>query len=458
MSDQNLDGNNAEPESTGIPADPTNPNAEPAQAPITEPIAAQDCDTADGAQQTPPAAPPSPYGTPPMPPEPQAANDTFQGQATPQQPIAAQEQTAPVGQAIPQGYTQHIPQPPTQQYGVPAQNPYGYQQQPYGQQNAQQPYGQSPSQPPYGQPYGQPYQPPQQPPYGGSAGYQPPQPPQPPYQPYGVSGQEPPKRKVWPWVLVGCILIGLLGLGGCVGCVACTAYMADSGRSNSYSYNYPYDDSYDYNYNYGDEYGYDPDDYSSLFAYSYSEIMENKDLYDNTIENGMISNGIYEVGVDIEPGRYFIEGDPTAEGRYGLYEPNDDAVDSYEMSESIVYFGNYYADLEKGDIIVFSPAADQHMMAVADATFAPTAPYSSGLYLVGTDIPAGTYTVTYEQDAALNASAEAAAYIMKDLEWDDDSITDEYYAAKGGSHTITVEDGQWVEAYAVTLTPVEASS
>ena len=63
-----------------------------------------------------------------------------------------------------------------------------------------------------------------------------------------------------------------------------------------------------------------------------------------------------------------------------------------------------------------------------------------------------------EQDAALNASAEAAAYIMKDLEWDDDSITDEYYAAKGGSHTITVEDGQWVEAYAVTLTPVEASS
>lgn len=355
---------------------------------------------------------------------------------------------------MPQGYTQHIPQPPTQQYGAPAQNPYGYQQQPYGQQNAQQPYGQSTSQPPYGQPY----QPPQQPPYGGSAGYQPPQPPQPPYQPYGVSGQEPPKRKVWPWVLVGCILIGLLGLGGCVGCVACTAYMADSGRSNSYSYNYPYDDSYDYNYNYGDEYGYDPDDYSSLFTYSYSEIMENKDLYDNTIENGMISNGIYEVGVDIEPGRYFIEGDPTAEGRYGLYEPNDDAVDSYEMSESIVYFGNYYADLEKGDIIVFSPAADQHMMAVADATFAPTAPYSSGLYLVGTDIPAGTYTVTYEQDAALNASAEAAAYIMKDLEWDDDSITDEYYAAKGGSHTITVEDGQWVEAYAVTLTPVEASS
>ena len=52
---------------------------------------------------------------------------------------------------------------------------------------------------------------------------------------------------------------------------------------------------------------------------------------------------------------------------------------------------------------------------------------------------------------------EAAAFLMKDLEWDDDSITDRYYAAKGGSHTITVADGQWIEAYGVTLTPVDAS-
>lgn len=383
-------------------------------------------------EQNPDGASPSPDSNEPMDPN---------GQPMPQSDQAVHQQPAPQGQAMPQGYTQQIPQPPTSQYGAPS-SPYGqpYQQQPYYNQ----------------QPYGQPYQPPQQPPYGAT-GYQPPQ--QPPYPPYGMQGQEPPKKKVWPWVLVGCILIGLLGLGGCVGCVACTAVMADSNRSSSYYDPYDYGYDYDYNYGYDDDYDFDfdSDDYSSLFTYSYSDIMASKDSYDNTIEGGMISNGIYEVGVDIEPGRYFMEGDPTVESQYIVYEAADSSSKEYDLTESVVYFGNYYADLEKGDIIVFSPVSDQRMMAVADAEFSPAAPYGSGLYLVGTDIPAGTYTVKYEDASAVNASMEAAAFLMKDLEWDDDSITDRYYAAKGGSHTITVADGQWVEAYGVTLTPVDAS-
>ncbi|WP_139653334.1 hypothetical protein [Raoultibacter phocaeensis] len=306
--------------------------------------------------------------------------------------------------------------------------------------------------------YGQPYQPPHQP--YGAGGYQPPQPPQTPQPPYGSYNQEPPKKKVWPWVLVGCLLIGLLGLGGCVGCVACSAIVSsDYDRSNSRYYDsYDYDPyEYDYNYDYDDLYDGYFDDYSSMYTYTYSEIMSDKNSYDNVIENGRISNGVYEVGVDIEPGRYFMEGDPTEEGYYVLYDPDDDRADSYEMDESVAYFGNYYVDLDRGDIIVFSPSGDQSMMAAADASFAPTAPYAGGLYLVGTDIPAGTYTVNLDEAAAANAASEAAAFIMKDLEWDDDSITDRYYTVKGGSHTITVKNGQWLEAYAVTLTPTDAS-
>lgn len=361
--------------------------------------------------------------------------------------------------AAPLGYTQHIPQPPAQQPhgydrspGTQAQAPYGYQQVPYGQ-----PY--QPPQPPFGQPaggqqppaYGQPYQPPQQP-FGGSA-YQPPHPPYPPYGAYGQA-QQPPKKKVWPWVLVGCLLIGLLGLGGCVGCVACTAVMADSGRSSSY-YD-PYD-RYDYDYGYNYDFDNGLGDSSPLLTYSYSEITADKDSYDNVIENGRISNGIYEVGADFAAGRYFFEGDPDTEGRYIVYKPVENGGGNYELRESVVYFGNYYADLEAGDIIVFSPAATEHAMtAVADASFAPAAPYRGGLYLVGTDIPAGTYTVEYDESAAANATMEAAAYIMKDLEWDDDSITNEYYAVKGTHHTVTVTEGQWIEAYAVKLVPSAA--
>ena len=366
-----------------------------------------------------------------------------QAAAAPTEPAAYQTP------AMPQGYTQHIPQPPTESFGGGAHSPYGYQQPPaYGQQPYGQPYTQQ-------QAYGQPYQPPQQ--SYGAGGYQPPHPPQTPYPPYNAYGQEPPKKKVWPWVLVGCLLIGLLGLGGCVGCVACTAMVADSDRSsNRYYDSYDYD-PYDYNYDYDNLFDDLYDDYDYSYGYTYSDIMSDKSNYDNVIENGRISNGVYEVGVDIEPGRYFMEGDPTKENHYVLYDPDDDKTDSYEMDEAVVYFGNYYVDLDKSDIIVFYPDADQSMMAVADSSFAPTAPYTGGLYLVGTDIPAGTYTVKLDDEAAANASAEPAAFIMKDLEWDDDSITDQYYTVKGGSHTITVRDGQWVEAYAVTLTPADAS-
>lgn len=392
---------------------------------------------AEDLQQAPP--PPSPFGTPsveqvigaPV----QPSEQPMAQPAATQQPFGVQpqpEQPAYRAPAMPQGYTQQIPQPAAPQ--------------PYGQPHNAGAYQQPPA-------YGHPCQPPLHP-YGGNA-YQPPQQPYPPYGAYGQ--QQPPKKKVWPWVLVGCLLIGLLGLGGCVGCVACTAVMADSGCSNSYCD--PHDE-YGYNYEHGYNYEYDNgrDGSPSPFTYSYSEITADKSSYDNVIENGRISNGIYEVGIDFAAGRYFFEGDPILEGRYIVYEPTGSGSSEYEIEESVVYFGNYYADLEAGDIVVFSPAANEHAMtASADASFSPVAPYRGGLYLVGADIPAGAYTVEYDENAAANATMESAAYIMKDLEWDDDSVTDEFYAVKGTRHTITVTEGQWLEAYAVVLTPADAS-
>ncbi|MEG0503743.1 MAG: hypothetical protein RR547_03790 [Raoultibacter sp.] len=337
-----------------------------------------------------------------------------------QQPPAQPQPT----QSMPQGYTQQIPQPPTQGYGVPPQNPYGYNQQP--------PYGQQP-------PYSQPYQPPQQ-----------------PYQGYNPYGQQPPKKKVWPWVLVGCLLIGLLGLGGCVGCVAMTAYIADSNSSYDRSYD-NYDYGYDYNYDFNDDFG-----SSQAYTFTYSEILSGNSSLESKIVDDTATNGVYRIGASdgLPAGRYFLEGDPALDGYYEVYTPSDSSStassDSFELAESITYIGNYYADFSAGDIVVFKPAAKQLMMPVDKASFTPESPYKSGLYLVGTDIPAGSYKVTLDETAAAGANNESAAYIMKDLEWDEDSILNEYYAIKGSNHTIEVKDGQWVEAYAVTLTPANA--
>ena len=49
---------------------------------------------------------------------------------------------------------------------------------------------------------------------------------------------------------------------------------------------------------------------------------------------------------------------------------------------------------------------------------------------------------------------ESAAYVMKDLEFEDDSIVETKYVIAGGSQTITVTDGQYVELFAAVMEPM----
>ena len=102
------------------------------------------------------------------------------------------------------------------------------------------------------------------------------------------------------------------------------------------------------------------------------------------------------------------------------------------------------------------PASDDlQMYPIADAEISLEAPYTSGCYRVGVDIPAGTYTITAQDDASEFTDEECAAYIMQDLEFDDDSITGTYYVLAGSSQTITVEEGDYLELFAAVATPAE---
>lgn len=312
-----------------------------------------------------------------------------------------------------------MPPPP------PIQQPYAQQpQQPY----VQQPYGQAPQQP-YGQ---QPYGAAPQPPYG--------YPVQPPYP----AAPQQPKKKVWPWVLAGCLLVFLLGIGGCVGCVSCATMLGDR-YSNSYD-----DSDYSYTYPYGDS----SDEPSTSGSFTYEAIKEAAGDLPNEIANGKCSPGVYRVGAgqDIEPGRYFFEGSTDAEGYFSVFD-DADTSGNYGVESAIAYFGNYFADLEEGDLVVFMGADDDRMYTADKANFKPEAPYESGLYRVGTDIPAGTYAIAVQNEAAAVADQDSAAFVMKDLAFDDDSITDTKYVLKGGSQTVTVKDGEWLELFAATATP-----
>lgn len=349
-----------------------------------------------------------------------------QGNDAPQQP-------APAAPGAP------VPPPP------PGQQPYAPQQ-PYGA-----PYGQAPQQPQPQQPYGYgqtPQQPYGQQPYGAAP--QPPYPGYPAQPPYPVAPEQP-KKKVWPWVLGGCLVAFVLFVGGLVGCVSCAVMMGERYDSSYYGYSDSYDDyDYRYNYPYDDS---DSGDYSGQLTYE--SIKEAAGNLPNNVIDGKCTSGVYRVGAsaDIEPGRYFFEGSTGEEGYFSVFD--GDGSGGYDIQSAVAYFGNYFADFEEGDLVVFMGAADDRMYLADEADFKPEAPYECGLFLVGTDIPAGTYTVTTQDEAAAVADSESAAFVMKDLAFDDDSITDTKYVVKGGSQTITVQDGEWLELYAATATPAE---
>ena len=271
--------------------------------------------------------------------------------------------------------------------------------------------------------------------------------PQPPANPYVAVAPKPAKK--WPWVLLGCALAFLMGLGGCVG-FATVGMVADSLHSRADGvHSFDFDDM---------PYGYDPDDLPDSDYYggfTLSDIKEAAgDLPCDVDDEGKAAPGVYVVGRDIDEGLYFLQGNPSTESECYLFDPEGSGT--YSMSAAVTYTGNYFADLENGQVIAFVPSAKSMLMIPADqADFQPQAPYASGLYRVGQDIPAGTYTITVSPDAPHNASQDYAAYVMKDLDFDDDSITDSKPLLRGSTQTVTVEDGEWLELFGTIATPAE---
>lgn len=444
----------------------TAPVAEPAAVTEPEPTAAAAPVTAEA--EAAPAAP-----APAQPAAPDVSN-----------PFAAHRPAAP-GPAPEAVAAASAPAPePTAPYavGIPAQSAAQPYAQPYGQavptpavaapapgySAYERAYGAAAGQPSHGAAAPQPYGAVPQQPYGAV-------PPTPPVPPAPVYGYEPPasggQKRRWPWFLLGLAVGLVIGLGGCVSCagiMAATAYDSTNdyvpGLDPDYGYNYGYGDRNDRNdRNNGDSGSVPtlpdaPDTPSTVGTYTADEIA--KTLFPDGVPtdapaDGVCKAGVYEVGAagQIPAGLYFLQGAEDAESNYYIFEAADNLPGRYTVDDSVVYFGNYFAELDEGDLIVFKPAADQTMYPAPSESFNPTAPYNDGCYRVGIDIPAGTYTITTYAPSAEVTTKECGAYVMKDLDFDDDSITESVYVIAGGTQTITVSDGQYLELFATTATP-----
>lgn len=408
-------------------------------------------------------------------PEPQPTVSQSDPQVSAAQQLEAQPSYAPYATAQPTAPMPGVPQGSQQ-----PQASYQTQPQPTYQAQAQVggyscvPDGVAAQQAGYYSAYGESY--------GG--GQQPPVPPTvPPVAsptPYGYEPAAAQQKRRWPWFLLGLAVGLVVGLGGCVSCagiVAATSY--DRVGTNyatpavpDYDFGVPdTDDNPDYGYGYG--YGYGQDDGSGQNSdgqevspyestpgtYSLDEIKSV--MFPNGVpsnapaEGDVCKEGIYTVGKNgqIPAGLYYLEGAEDAESSFYVFEGSD-TPNYYKVDDSVAYFGNYFVELDEGDLIVFKPGADLTMYPAPATSFEPKSPYNNGCYRVGVDIPAGSYTITSYAPSADVASADSGAFVMDDLDFDEDSIKESVYVIPGGKQVITVKDGQYLELFAATATPV----
>lgn len=360
------------------------------------------------------------------------------------------------------------PVPPSAPYEVPAPAPEGAQpsastppfppdachRPPYpGEQPPAYHGGPQPSaQPLYGQ----------APPPPANAGARSPQPPYPPVPPYPLQPPYPPqphKQKAWPWVLIGCLVVFVLGIGGCVSCTAVATVVAAHEYRNTHPY---YDGSNGRGYDYGRDFGYgngneNGNGYGNgalppSNSLTLDDIQNSFGAKPGTVVDGRCQAGLYEVGADkeVKPGLYFFEGSQKSDGNFYVFQKTEPG--RYAVKFGVNYFGNYFADLKAGDAVVFKPEGGERFYPTSLADFKPQPPYQSGLYRVGTDMPAGTYTIDVNDQAVVKTGSDCAAFVMKDLTFGDGSITDTKYVMRGSSRTVTVKDGDYLELYATTAT------
>ena len=368
-----------------------------------------------GAQQMPPAA-----GTP----QPQAAGYPHQ-QAAPgssSSPYAAQ-QPQPTPQAAPAAAPGAAGRPQPQA----APQPGSYYAPVAGQ-----------GQPPYGQP-----------PYGTHPYNTPPIPPAPP------AARKTSHKGAIAAVIVVLVLATLFGVAGCT---ACTAAVLTLDAGSNYE-DLPFNDDTTPSPDYGsDDTAFMNQSLRSTFGLSGSGSITESDLatikgtaFPNATTapdaQGRYAAGIYRVGTDIPAGTYWFNGSSTNLSYfYVLVNTLDDST--YDTIYANSYYGHNLMELLDGDLLILDNNGTMEPIEAMTDTFAP--PYHSGVYRVGTDIPAGTYYLGVGD----GADDISACFVMSDLYFDDSSyLYSSTFLPGDDPGTVTLEDGTYVELYNMTMRP-----
>lgn len=267
------------------------------------------------------------------------------------------------------------------------------------------------------------------------------------------------KRGLSTGVLVTVIVLAILlaSIGGCaalwglVNNASTTLPLSNIEQRPSYS-NSPHTD--DETMNSGLRYRYllEDNNYDALTTDELSKIdtlLKGDDLYSTDEEH---QPGVYYVGKDIPAGLYWVDGDETEVTYYFKLKPTQDgsAQTTYTVSHGNSYYGHNIVDVAEGDVFII----EEEALPLDQMNEKFTSPYKSGVYRVGADIPAGTYTLS-----AGKADDYYGYYVMKDLSYNEDSYLDQGYFMNVNEHpTVTLEEGTYIELYNLTMKPANVTA
>ena len=262
-------------------------------------------------------------------------------------------------------------------------------------------------------------------------------------------------------VIIAAIVVVLVGIGGCVACTIVVSNVANHTADSHFGTPdlsiVPHDETpsdataasnneFLRNY-YGLSASSDSisnDELSHIQDYFYDDNDKHPD------DDGSYEAGVYYVGTEIPAGSYWFEGDDDDLSYFYILEPStSNGTTTYNVIHINNYYGHNLMDLQEGEVLILDNN-DEDMIPLdsLDETF--SAPYESGTYRVGVDVPAGTYQLSLD-----DANDYSACYVMQDLTFTEDSYLYEAYYIQGDQpDEITLEEGTYIELYNMTMNPI----
>ncbi len=166
---------------------------------------------------------------------------------------------------------------------------------------------------------------------------------------------------------------------------------------------------------------------------------------------GIYPQGVFHVGTDLPAGTYWFSGSNSALSYFFILQPTSDDASTYNTVHVNSYYGHNLMELKDGEVLIL--VNNGTMTPIAKMTQQFTSPYGSGVYRVGTDIPAGSYRVIVGD----GADDYSAYYVMSDLNYSDDSYLESDYFVSGDTGTeIILEEGTYVELYNMCLIAIRS--